>query len=275
MEVSSENIQIGPVGQVLVGGENGNNVLILPPVNALYKYDFVINNYTESEIISLKLSLAKLAKKAILGFEVGESGTPHIQGYLSLHRKLRITSLTKWAGLERTSMRAVRNDLATQAYCRKDGKYWEHGYPKPIWIINELKPWQTDVLDLYLSPVNHRKIYWFWEPVGGIGKSAFIKFMIVKHSILFCSGGKHTDIMNLVFNQDMDSSRGVFFDIPRAHEGKISYSSLECIKNGMVCNTKYETGVKIFNSPHVFIFANFPPDDPEKMSSDRWVITEL
>lgn len=275
MEVSSENIQIGPVGQVLVGGENGNNVLILPPVNALYKYDFVINNYTESEIISLKLSLAKLAKKAILGFEVGESGTPHIQGYLSLHRKLRITSLTKWAGLERASMRAVRNDLATQAYCRKDGKYWEHGYPKPIWIISELKPWQTDVLDLYLSPVNHRKIYWFWEPVGGIGKSAFIKFMIVKHSILFCSGGKHTDIMNLVFNQDMDSSRGVFFDIPRAHEGKISYSSLECIKNGMVCNTKYETGVKIFNSPHVFIFANFPPDDPEKMSSDRWVITEL
>ena len=247
-----------------------------PPVNALYKYDFVINNYKKNEVISLKLSIPKLAKKAILGFEVGESGTPHIQGYISLKRKLRITSLTKWAGFERASMRAVRNDPATQEYCRKDGKYWEYGYPKPIKIIDELRPWQQDILDLYLSPIDERKIYWFWEPVGGkLGKSAFIKFMICMHSILFCSGGKHTDIMNLVFNQDMDSSRGVFFDIPRAHEGKISYSSLECIKNGMVCNTKYETGVKIFNSPHVFIFANFPPDDPEKMSSDRWVITEL
>ena len=65
------------------------------------------------------------------------------------------------------------------------------------------------------------------------------------------------------------------FDIPRANRGHISYASLECIKNGMVCNTKYETGVKIFNSPHVFIFANFPPDDEGQLSEDRWHIMKL
>jgi len=271
---NSENVVVPSVPDV-GGGENGNNVLILPPVNALYKYDFVINNYRKTEVCAIKLSIPKLAKKAILGFEVGENGTPHIQGYISLKRKMRITALTKWAGFERSSMRAVRNDIACQDYCRKDNDYWEYGFPKPIVIITELRTWQDDILNLYLGPIDERKIYWFWEPTGGIGKSAFIKFMIVTHSILFCSGGKHTDIMNLVFNQDMDNSRGVFFDIPRAHEGKISYSALECIKNGMVCNTKYETGVKIFNSPHVFVFANFPPDDESKMSADRWVITEL
>jgi hypothetical protein len=81
--------------------------------------------------------------------------------------------------------------------------------------------------------------------------------------------------MNLVFNQDMDTCNVVFFDIPRNHGGKISYSSLESIKNGMVCNTKYETGVKVFNSPHIFCFANFPPDDESCLSQDRWKITQL
>ena len=99
--------------------------------------------------------------------------------------------------------------------------------------------------------------------------------MIVKHNILFCSGGKYTDIMNLVFNNDMDVCDCIMFDIPRANEGHISYASLESIKNGMVCNTKYETGTKIFNSPHLFIFANFPPDDVDMLSEDRWVIQDL
>lgn len=256
-------------------GENGNNVLILPPINALYKYDFVINNYTTNDVCSIKSTIPKLAKKAILGFEVGESGTPHIQGCIFLKKKMRITALMKESGFGRASMRAIRNDGACQDYCRKDNDYWEFGYPKPIKVIDVLYNWQRDILELYLTEPNDRHIYWFWESKGKVGKSSFIKYMAVKHSILLCCGGKHTDIMNLVFNQDMDNCSAVFFDIPRAHEGKISYASLECIKNGMVCNTKYETGVKIFNSPHVFIFANFPPDDESKMSADRWMIREL
>ena len=43
----------------------------------------------------------------------------------------------------------------------------------------------------------------------------------------------------------------------------------------MICNTKYETGVKIFNSPHIICFANFPPDNLEQLSADRWIITNL
>ena len=99
--------------------------------------------------------------------------------------------------------------------------------------------------------------------------------MIIKHKVLFCSGGKHSDIMNLVFNQDMDTCNCVMFVLPRTNKGQISYASLESIKNGMVCNTKYDTGVKIFNSPHVFVFANFPPDDESLLSGDRWHIQEL
>ncbi|AXH73840.1 MAG: Rep domain protein [Cressdnaviricota sp.] len=256
-------------------GENGNNVSHSPPVNALYKYDFVINNYTTNEVCSIKSTIRKLAKKGVCGFETGESGTPHIQGCIFLKRKMRITALTKEPGFERASCRAIRNDEATIKYCRKDGEFWDYGFPKPIKVIEVLRPWQQKCLDLYLTEPNDRHIHWFWESVGNVGKSAFIKYMIVNYSILFSSGGKHADIINLVFNQDMDNCNGVFFNIPRSHKGRVDYASLECIKDGMICNTKYETGVKIFNSPHVFVFANFPPEDNDEMSADMWQIVEL
>lgn len=149
------------------------------------------------------------------------------------------------------------------------------GFAKPIKIITDLYPWQKRIEELALSEVDDRKVYWFWEGVGNRGKSAFVKYMLVKHKVLFCSGGKYSDIMNLVFNQDMDSCNCVIFDIPRANRGCISYASLESIKNGVVCNTKYETGYKVFNNPHIIIFANFPPDDDDCLSSNRWVITKL
>ena len=99
--------------------------------------------------------------------------------------------------------------------------------------------------------------------------------MYVKHKILFCDGGKKPDLINLAFNNDMNECKCVIWDIPRSAKGSISYSTLEAFKNGLICNTKYETGVKAFNPPHIFVFANFPPDDEAKLSPDRWNITHL
>jgi len=158
---------------------------------------------------------------------------------------------------------------------KPDGRCWTKGLPKPIKIITALRDWQLRIEQLILSEPDNRKIYWFWEPVGGIGKSDFVKYSIVKHKVLFCDGGKKSDLINLVFNQNMDETTCVIWDLPRASRGSISYATLEAVKNGMVCNTKYETGVKIFNSPHIIVFANFPPENPEQLSSDRWVIEEL
>ena len=255
--------------------ENGNNDSFSSSnSNALYKYDFVLNNYSEQECAMIKESLTKICKKWIIGYEVGESGTPHLQGYISLIKKERKTSLNKKLG-GRCSFRACRNEAALIEYCKKDGKYDSFGFPKPIKIITELYPWQKNIEEIVLSEPDDRTIHWFWEPIGNIGKSAFVKYMIVKHNVLFCNGGKHSDLVNLVYNQDMDNCNCIIWDLPRSTKGKISYATLECVKNGMVCNTKYETGVKIFNSPHIIVFANFPPDNPEELSEDRWKITKL
>jgi len=198
--------------------------------------------------------------------------------------KFRDTALKIPKRDERESYRAfiLKDEKNVSDYANKDDPSYDGklrgswGFPKPIKVITNLYAWQKSIETMVINTEpDNRKIYWYWESVGGIGKSDFIKYMIVKYNALLCQGGKHSDIINLVFNCDMNNTNVVFFDIPRANKGNISYTALECIKNGMVCNTKYETGVKVFNPPHLIVFANFPPSDLEQLSLDRWVIQEL
>jgi len=255
---------------------NGNIGHSPQPSSPKYEYDFVLNNYTEDEVFQLKQVLTKICKKAVFGLEIGEGGTPHIQGYINLIKKDRITGLiNKHSCFAKCSFREARNSEALIKYCQKDGIVWLHGFPKPIKIIQDLYPWQKDIENLFFEEPDDRKIYWYWETKGRVGKSVFTKYMVVKHGCLFCDGGKKSDLVNLLFNTDMDKCKAVIWDLSREKKGNISYATLECFKNGLVCNTKFETGVKVFNSPHIFIFANFPPSNPELLSEDRWVIKEL
>lgn len=240
-----------------------------------YKYDCVINNWTEQEYKDLCSSVPTICKKYIIAKEVGEGGTPHLQIYISLKKKMRIKALHAIKGFERASMRKCRNEEALIDYCKKDGDYIQSGFPKPIKIITELKPWQKKIEEIYLSDPDDRKIYWFYEGVGGVGKSALVKYLVVKYGALFCDGGKKADLINLIFNNNMDDCKCVIWDLPRSTKGNISYSTLESVKNGLVCNTKYETGVKAFNPPHIFVFANYYPDNEENLSKDRWEIKHI
>jgi len=245
--------------------------------NPKYEYDFCLNNYTEEEVCQLNITLNKICKKFVYGFEIGkECGTPHLQGYINLWKKDRMTGLyNSHSCFKRCTFREARNREALIKYCQKDGNVISKGFPKPVKIIQELYQWQKNIENIFLEEPDDRKIYWFWESTGNIGKSAFVKYMVVKHNCLFCDGGKKADLINLAFNADMDECRAVIWDLPRTTKGKISYSTIESFKNGLICNTKFETGVKAFNSPHIFIFANFPPSEPEELSEDRWIITEL
>lgn len=279
---SDSDDEIEPLESVpSVPGTDGNNVSSVPNnkvISPKYKYDFVINNYTDEEVFQLCQVIPGIAKKAICAKEVGENGTPHIQAYICLKKKERITGLQNKYPLAfgRASFRACRNENALIEYCKKDGDIFINmGFPKPIQIIDKLNVWQLEIEKLYMTEPNNRKIYWFWESIGGIGKSSFVKYMVVKYKALFCDGGKKSDLINLVFNNNMDECRVIIWDLPRSTKGAISYATLESVKNGLICNTKYETGVKAFNPPHIFVFANFPPDKPEEMSSDRWCIYNL
>lgn len=244
-----------------------------PQISPSKRWIFTLNNHTKDEVDLIVPIFENKCCLFVIGNEVGELGTPHLQGYCEFNTKVRPKSVVVNDRLHWEKARGNRDSNIT--YCSKEKVLVSKGIPKPLKIITDLYPWQGQIEDLCKTEPDDRSIHWYYESEGCIGKSAFIKYMIVKYNVLFCSGGKHVDIMNLVFNQDMNRSNIVMFDIPRANEGRISYASLECIKNGMVCNTKYETGVKIFNSPHLIVFANFPPSDETLVSSDRWRITKL
>ena len=266
-----------PFEIVPVVPEGGNTISpSVKQISCAIRWSFTLNNYTESDISSIVLTFNAKAKFAIVGKEVGESGTPHLQGYVEFITKCRPLSLH--TEFKRFHWEKSKGDRQSNVdYCSKDGMVgYTKGMPKPIKIITELYDWQLEIERLALTEPDDRTINWYWEPTGNRGKSAFVKYMIVKHKVLYCCGAKYSDIMNLVFNQDMDECSCVIFDIPRAYKNTISFAALESIKDGKVCNTKYETGVKVFNSPHVIVFSNFEPElDSDDLSVDRWNIKML
>lgn len=82
-----------PCAKVIKGG-----VIVLPPPCPLSQkmsqgknWCFTINNYTENELLSCHdLILNDNVLFVVFQTETGESGTPHVQGYLQLEKKKRL-----------------------------------------------------------------------------------------------------------------------------------------------------------------------------------------
>lgn len=258
------------------GGLDGNTISSSPSLN----WCFTLNNYTEENYNNVLSELRYLCKMFVVGKEIGsKKNTPHLQGFMIFKTKKRFETI-KAIGDEFNKMHLekCRNIKASIDYCKKEGTYFCYPEEVKINIITELRPWQADIEKLILGEIDNRKIYWYWEDTGNFGKSALCKYLYIKYKCLIIQGGNHADIINGVFNYDMDKCRAVIIDMPRCNKHcAISYSAIECIKNGMIFNTKYETGCKVFNSVHVIVFSNQQPNhkDIEKLSEDRWEIKEL
>lgn len=99
----------------------------MPFVSSAKRYSFTLNNYTEDEYSKLRGSIETHCSYAIVGREVGDSGTPHLQGYVQFHKRVKFETCK-----DRLNPRChieVSNGTPRQnrTYCRKGGDYWEHG----------------------------------------------------------------------------------------------------------------------------------------------------
>jgi hypothetical protein len=88
---------------------------------------FTLNNYTDADIERFRGFVTDV-RYAIIGKEVGESGTPHLQGFLYLHNQVRLHTVRTF--FERAHYEIARG-TAQQAidYCKKDGDFIEIGTP--------------------------------------------------------------------------------------------------------------------------------------------------
>lgn len=104
------------------------------------KICFTWNNYDEHTLNKLEEELTRLEQSgmlvyAIMGREIGASGTPHIQGYVHLkkeHYPPKNCGLNFWKGMlpggqQMHLENAKGSDKANNVYCSKDGPFREFG----------------------------------------------------------------------------------------------------------------------------------------------------
>lgn len=99
----------------------------MPSIQRIKHFCFTLNNYNDEEITCLQAYLQTSSNYSIYGKEVGESGTPHLQGYCSLSKQTGFASIkgsfNSRAHLEPAKGTAEQN----RVYCSKGGDIWEYG----------------------------------------------------------------------------------------------------------------------------------------------------
>lgn len=242
------------------------------------RYCFTLNNWKLDELNKLIKTAETASIKYIIGEEVGESGTPHLQGYINMPIKKSMSAVIKLFNIPAIHWEQTKgSEEQNCVYCSKDNKYHSNFYtaPEQLEIIDKLDNWMVELEKLLTTKADKRAVYWIWEPIGGVGKSSFCKYLCHKYNATYIDEGKKSDLINIIYNiKNVGSQSIIAIDVPRNNGNKVSYKAIEQIKNGMICNTKYETGMKLFNSPHLIIFSNFEPDIGE-LSTDRWRIGEI
>lgn len=248
-----------------------------PPkrINASKRWCFTWNNFEQEELAPLAPKFNSLGKW-IWGEEVGDSGTPHIQGYIEFDKKCRPKEVIKIKEIHWEKCRGSRLDNIK--YCTKDNTNIKGNlkYDKPLKTIKDLYQWQQEIVDIIKQEADDRTIRWYYDEVGNKGKSALVKYLVVNHDALLVSGkGSDVKYMVLKFKESKGySPELILYDIPRECQQYVSYTAIEEVKNGCFASTKYECEMVVMNSPHIICFSNWHPET-DKMSEDRWIVKEL
>jgi len=111
----------------------------MPRTEPHYKHcSFTLNNYVEEEDVPrITAWFEEAAKYWIIGREVGESGTPHLQGYASFRGRHTFSYVRSKLG-SRCHIESSRGTARqNREYCSKDGNFVEGG------SINEGKSGNT------------------------------------------------------------------------------------------------------------------------------------
>ena len=92
---------------------------------ARYGYAFTLNNYAPAHELKLQGAIGQVGVTYIVyGREVGEQGTPHLQGYLQSNQKNKERFHSKLGVFVTPQQRTATNAME---YCKKDGNFFEAG----------------------------------------------------------------------------------------------------------------------------------------------------
>lgn len=244
-----------------------------PIENAVYRWFFTLRE-DKNDLCQLWQMLKEISKKFNFQLEEGEGGYRHYQGCFSLKERLRRNGVKDIIGYHDIHLEHCKNWYAALKYTSKDHTKiagpWDED-KKPIKIVEKLRLWQQSLADELDSEPDDRKIIWYYDEIGKSGKTVFCKWLMYHRNAMGYTCGGYKDIAHAYNYQKI-----VCFNYTRALESDdhINYSAIESLKDGLMFSSKYESGCKIFDSPHVVIFSNKLPDF-SKLSMDRWDIRIL
>lgn len=267
------------VNEVLTPSDTGaGNTKTAPKPHK--NWTFTWNNYPDTFDTDIQGYLGGAAKYAYQE-EIGEQKTPHIQGCVSWTNARHFNALKKLN--EKIHWEVMKAEFKQNVtYCTKletrkpGGIIRTKGIPKPIEDpIKQLRPWQATIEEELKQAPENRIINWIQDELGGTGKTTYCKHLCITQKAIYVSG-KASDVKYAVKCKldEGEEVRIVLWDVPRTVEKYLSYEAIESVKNGIFFCNKYESGQCIFESPHIYIFANFEPETT-KLSLDRWNIRKI
>lgn len=253
-------------------------------ISACKNWCFTLFNYTDALIL-----LFDGADRYAFQEEIcPETKRPHLQGYCEWDKRVR--PLSRIAIVKIKWFKCLGNRDSNIEYCTKletrapNGRHWLKGLTIPLPLIDpmaghldHLYEYQQKILDIIKGPVDSRKIYWFWDKNGNVGKTDFAKHLVIKYGAAFL-GGKGADVKcavaSRILKKGINSMNVAIFHFTRTIENYVSYESLEAIKDSVFFSGKFESDECVYNKGHILVFANFEPEYA-KMSQDRWDVCEI
>ena len=224
-------------------------------------------------------SKSSIVPKYVFQEEIGESGTPHLQGYLRFTTKKRPKSVFDNKKIHWEICKKVSNAIA---YCQKEdtrsGQVYYRGIEAPfVQRIKNLYDWQKEILNILKTEPDDRKLYWYWEKKGCAGKTTFQKYIFTHLKGVLIVSGKAADMKHAVVDYLIKNKlypKIILCNIPRHSLNYVSYTGIEEVKDMFFHSGKYEGGQVCGPCPHFIIFANEEPE-VDFVSKDRWVISRL
>lgn len=261
------------------GRGNTNNPSPVDNKNKHFFFCLTFNNYSMTDYENIVNWSNGHCEKWIIGREVGENGTPHLQIWFKTKKRMRFSELKNLPFFYKCHIeKAKGSEEDNIEYCSKEGCYLHSmniNIKEEVNVITDLYPWHEDLADILINCKSDRAIHWIYDPKGSNGKTQLLKYLVKNYNFLLGGGGKKENIINIVFNnQSYMQRKGLkccIFDVPRCNKGGISYAALESIKDGVIINHKFETGTFICNSPTICVLSNDLPNI-KMLTEDRWNI---
>lgn len=245
-----------------------------------------INNYTDTDCTAIS-DLRNC--NWIYQPERGEKeGTAHLQVALMFKNARTFSSIKK--KFPTAHIEVARNKYACINYCRKqetsigdpisnfntDEYFKTRGKPRDYFKNKIPYGWQREIIRLIKTEPDERKVYWYWEPKGCRGKTALARNICLNYNAIQVGGNARDIKCGITKWLEINDKEWLDVVIINLTFGNmhISYSAMEQIKDGIFFSGKYESGMVIFNIPHLIVFANCEPEY-HMLSEDRWVVREI